>query len=92
MIVFSSVIFHCDMLRSVVFVAMLCCRVMVCSVTLCPDMIGGKGGEIEVERRAPHREIGVRVRVRVVRACGRGEAAWAGERNDSAVARAGQDP
>eukprot|EP00959_Pyramimonas_sp_CCMP1952_P325134 6805501-Pyramimonas_sp.AAC.1 len=26
------------------------------------------------------------------RACGRGEAAWAGERIDSAVARAGQEP
>ena len=48
--------------------------------------------EIAVERRAPHREIGVRIRVRAVRARGRGEVARARERNDSAVARAGQEP
>ena len=38
------------------------------------------GGEIEVERRAPLPGNRFRFRVRACRACGRGEAAWAGER------------
>ena len=48
------------------------------------------GGEIEVERRAPLPGNRFRFRVRACRACGRGEAAWAGERK-SPVAEARPD-